>query len=332
MKSHLIRLSLIALLFITLPYITVQVGQDSPQQTPAPLDPSAPLSSFGPVRLYRSESKTVEEVPLDEYLCAVLAGEMQANFHAEALKAQAVAAFTYMIYRYEFYTENPNAESDHPGAYVCDDYHHCKAYLPADKAKEKWGESWYNKYYHNITDAVSSVMGKVITYEGKPINAVFHAISSGKTEDAEAVWGSKVPYLVSADSSLDTAVDGFESRAVFGAEECKEILQNTLKLSAGDDPAKWFSAPQYSAAGTVESISVCGKKFKGTEIRSAFSLRSASFSVAATSGNITFIVHGYGHQVGMSQNGANEMAKTGKTYDEILRHYYKGTEIEDYSF
>ncbi len=283
------------------------------------------------VKLYRHESKNIEEIPLKEYLCSVVSAEMQANFAPEALKAQAVAACTYTLYRYEYAKNNPDADNGHPGAYVCDDYAHCKSFLSPEDAKDRWGKEWYEKYYPNIVSAVNQVYGQVITYEGNVINAVFHAISSGTTEPAENVWGSKVPYLVSVDSTLDTTAKDYETIVSFSAKEVKEKLAS-ISISVEGDATTWFSKTTLGSAGSVASVQIGIKTLSGTEIRSLFGLRSTAFSVSATSQQITFTVHGYGHQVGMSQNGANELAKQGKNYTEILKHYYKGVEIQSYNF
>ena len=310
------------MLFCLIPYLIT--GRSSPP-------PQAKNADLFSVKVYRHQSKKIEEIPLKEYLCAVVSAEMQANFEPEALKAQAVAACTYTLYRYEYLNENPEVDNGHPGAYVCDDYTHCKSYLSEKEARERWGNEWFEKYYPNIISAVNQVYGQVITYEDKVINAVFHAMSSGTTEPAENVWGSKIPYLISVDSTVDTTAKDYETIASFSADEVKEKLK-TVAVNVEGDPTKWFTATTLGSAGSVATVEVGGKTLDGTKIRSLFGLRSTAFSIAATKQSITFTVHGYGHQVGMSQNGANELAKQGKNYTEILRHYYSGVEIQSYNF
>ena len=309
--------------FCCLPYLIN--GRSKEMQTP----PNTPTTFL--VKLYRSESKKIEEIPLEEYLCGVVSAEMQANYESEALKAQAVAACTYTIYRYENSIKNPTIDNGHPDAYVCDDFTHCKSYLSPDMAVERWGQDWFNKYYPNITSAVKQVCGQVITYENQVINAVFHAISSGTTEPAENVWGTKIPYLVSVDSSFDTTAAGYESTVTFSAADVKKKLEE-ISIEVDGDATKWFSPPILGSAGSVASVKVGNKSVSGTQIRTLFGLRSTAFSISASKNDITFTVHGYGHQVGMSQNGANELAKQGKTYTEILQHYYSGVEIQGYNF
>lgn len=293
-------------------------------------DPT-PIGEAFEITLLRHETGQVETVPLKEYLCGVVSAEMQANFEKEALKAQAVAACSYTLYRYEYLKKYPDAETGHPQAYVCDDHTHCKSYLTPKEAKQRWGTAWYDKYYDNIRSAVEQVYGQVITYDGQIINAVFHAISSGRTESAENVWGTPIPYLVSVDSSVDTAVAGYETTVSYTIQETRKRLE-ALDLTPGDDPKKWFKKPLLGSAGSVDSVTVCGRAIKGTELRRAFELRSTAFSVSVNDTKVVFTVHGYGHQVGMSQHGANELAKQGKTYAEILQHYYKGVELQNYNF
>ncbi len=311
------------LLFCLIPYLI----NGRTAQTP----PTKQNAESFLVKVYRHKSKKIEEIPLKEYLRSVVSAEMQANFESEALKAQAVAACTYTIYRYEYLKDNPDVDNGHPGAYVCDDYTHCKSYLSEKEAKERWGNEWFEKYYPNIVSAVNQVYGQVITYESEVINAVFHAMSSGTTEPAENVWGSEIPYLVSVDSTVDTTAKDYETTATFTAKEVKEKLK-TVSVNVDGDATEWFTSTTLGSAGSVATVEVGGKTLSGTEIRSLFGLRSTAFSITAHKESITFTVHGYGHQVGMSQNGANELAKQGKNYTEILKHYYSGVEIQSYNF
>ncbi len=312
-------------LFCLLPYLFNGLGRND-----TPPEIKGAQNDFT-VLLYRKQSKEVEEIPLKEYLCGVVSAEMQANFESEALKAQAVAACSYTMYRYEHMKNNPDADNAHPGAYVCDDYTHCKSYLSKEEAKKRWGADWFEKYYGNIEAAVNQVYGQVITYDGKVINAVFHAISSGTTESAENVWGSSVPYLVSVDSAIDTDAEGYETQVHLTVNEVRKILSSAGLLNESE-PKEWFSMPTLNSAGSVKTIDVCSKTLTGVEFRKLFSLRSTSFTVSLDDNRFTFTVHGYGHQVGMSQNGANALAKKGKSYTEILTHYYQGVDIQNYKF
>ena len=283
------------------------------------------------VLLYRSKTGKTEKIPLREYLCGVVAAEMEADYAPEALKAQAVSACSYLMYRYEQIKNGGAGDPKHPDAYVCDDFTHCKGYLSEKEAKKRWGKSWFDEYYGNIRSAVAQVYGQVITYDGKVINAVYHAISSGTTESAENVWGAEVPYLRSVDSSADTAASGYETTLAFTEQQTADLLKKAGVAVSGS-AEKWFGVPVADSAGSVESVTVCGKTLSGTEVRKIFSLRSTAFSVAYKQKKFIFTTHGYGHQVGMSQFGANQLALDGKSYAEILRYYYTGTKIENYKF
>lgn len=321
MKIKKIYPILFLALFCLIPYLINAGGAAS----------SSPAVKQFEVKLYRTKSKKIETVPLKEYLCGVVAAEMSADYESEALKAQAVAACSYLMYRRNYIQSDSTYDNGHAGAYVCDDPTHCKGYLAEADAKKRWGRDWFGKYYSNITAAVDQVYGQVVTYDGEIANTVFHAISSGRTESAENVWGADIPYLQSVESTDDTVASGYESNVAFTHDEAAKILQG-LQITVKGAAQKWFSAPTIDSAGSVASVEVCGKKVNGGALREAFGLRSTAFAVTVTDKEIIFTVHGYGHQVGMSQNGANELAKKGKSYTEILEHYYKGAKVQSYNF
>ena len=284
-------------------------------------------SEFSEIKIYRTSTDTVETISCYDYLCASLCGEMQANYEIEALKAQAVACYTYMLGRANYVLENPDIDVGHKGAFVCDDSSHCMAYLDKESAKNKWGNSFYDKYYDNIVKAVSEVIGEVIIYEETPINAVFHSVSAGTTFSAKDVWGSDVPYLLSVDSSLDKNAADFETKEIFTKNDFKNIFYDELGVTLSDSASLWFGETEKTSSGMVKHITVADTIYSGTYIRKIFGLRSSAFDVKLVDDNVVFTVYGYGHGVGMSQNGANELAKQGKNYKEILSHYYTGIEI-----
>ena len=279
------------------------------------------------ISLYIHNDDKVINVGCYDYICAVVAGEMPANYEMEALKAQAVASFTYLARKIKLTDSNNN---EHKGAVICDDYNHCKAYLPKDKAKEKWSDYWFNTYYPHIEQAVESVLGEMITYDDEPINAVFHSISNGKTESSEVVWGKKLKYLQSVSSSYDKKATDYKTTVSFSKKEYKKLIKEALSIDLNDDITTYISDIKKSDAKTVTSVKIASSTISGTALRSALSLRSASFDYKISNDKITFTVYGYGHGVGMSQFGANEMAKQNKTYKEILEHYYTGTKISNY--
>ncbi len=252
----------------------------------------------------------VYEMSLEDYVLCVLRQEVPASFEKEALKSQAVAIRSYALRKIKSGT--------HENADVCTSYAHCMAYLSEQNAKEKWGEK-FNRFNDKYKQAVNETKNQVLEYDGEVANTVFFAISSGRTENAADVWGGNVPYLISVDSSEDINADGFKSVV--------EVSQNEFKKTLDIDEIKTGEISR-GEGGTVKNIFISGKNFKGSEIRKLFSLRSSNFEINV-SDSVKFTVKGYGHGVGMSQNGANECAKKGMKYDEILFKYYTGTKLVD---
>ena len=264
-----------------------------------------------------SDGETVTEMTAEEYIFGVLAAEMPALYHEEALKAQAVAAYTFACYRR---TENSDKAYD-----LTTDFNTDQSFITEEKAREKWGDK-AEEYSSKLKDAVKEAENLAITYDGKPILAVYHAISSGKTEDCKNVWGSDYPYLNAVASPFDTLAPDYISKAVFSADEVKSKLSE--KVAVSGEASGYFGKTERTASGTVKSIEVCGTNLSGTEIRTLFSLRSSNFEVSCKDGEFTFTVYGYGHGVGMSQYGADYMAKQGSDFKEILLHYYSGCKVE----
>lgn len=327
MKKYRWLAVLLLLAMVFVPYCTVKLfGPDQPPQSTE--EPNELMQMQ--IKLYRTASGKVETVNCYDYICGVVAGEMQANSHPEALKAQAVAAFTYTVNKMEYVLQHPESDIGHRGAYVCDDYSHCKAYLEKQDAMKKWGKSWYNKYYPNIESAVTATLGKIITYDGAPINAVFHAISNGKTCSAYEVWGTDVPYLTTVECAFDKTAADYESVSCYSLSQFSQVFADELGVTLPEDPSAWIGGISYAPSGMVDQITIGNTVYAGTHIRKLFSLRSATFRVELQGDQVRFTVYGYGHGVGMSQNGANEMAKNGSTFEQILTYFYKGTAIQDY--
>lgn len=261
----------------------------------------------------------VHTLNLEKYLYGVVAAEMPASFELEALKAQAVAARTYTVNRSRF----PN--KDHPDANVCSDSAHCKAYLSPDKLQEKFEANPEN--LQKIKQAVDSTRNEIAVYNGEPISAVFHSTSSGMTENSKDVWGGDLPYLVSVESQGEEASPRYTETKTFSFEEFRQkINAGAAKVAFSDDPKSWFSDWEKNDSGSIRTVSVCGVSFKGTELRSLLGLRSTHFEIAVTD-KITITTKGNGHGVGMSQYGANDMAKKGYSYQDILKKYYTGISL-----
>ena len=270
------------------------------------------------VLLTVQDGETVESMALDQYLRGVVRGEMPASFELEALKAQAAAERTYVYYQLA-----AGRKEAHPDADVCTDPGCCSAWLSEEAAREKWGED-FDGWESRIEEAVAATDGQTALYDGQPILAVFHSSSAGKTAEAGDVWSGDVPYLRSVDSPEgEETVPNYYSAAEFTAAEAKTLLaQAHPELTFSGGPDKWFGAAERDDSGRVSTVEVCGAPLRGVEVRRIFSLRSACFTVDAAADKVTFRVTGYGHGVGMSQYGANELARQGKTWQEILMWYY----------
>lgn len=267
----------------------------------------------------------VEEISAYDYVAGAVCAEMPATFEPEALKAQAVAARTYAQRQKEKALTAPDKELN--GAYFSNDSSKYQAYFTENQAKQYYGDN-YEEYIEKIRDAVSETSGEILVYEDEPIIAAFHSMSAGTTESAENVWGSKVDYLVPVESEYDTEAPKYMEEYEYTADEVRERLENAFEgIKLDDNPEKWFSDVSKSTSNTVLEIKAGNLTVTGQEIRAALSLRSASFDIEYDDG-FKITTRGYGHCVGMSQYGANAMAKEGKTYKEILEHYYPGACLE----
>lgn len=325
----LLAFSLAALLFaLALPLTLAALAPASPApQTAAPsASPSpAPLSA-GARRdaditftvLSGGETRTVT---MAEWLPGVLAGEMPALFETEALKAQAVAARTFILSRMRTGT------AAHPHADVCDDPGCCKAHLSEDELRARWGDN-YDAWAAKMESAAEATDGQYLTYGGEAIQAVFHSSSAGRTESSAALWNA-LPYLVSV-SSPETAEDvpDFVTESRFTVTDFAAALRNAgYDPDLSGTPDTWVQSLTEDESGRVGTAVVGGAPLTGAQMRAVFGLRSAAFTLAYQDGAFVFTVTGYGHGVGMSQYGANVMAKNGSTCAEILAHYYPGTEL-----
>lgn len=259
------------------------------------------------VTIHRNNG-TILKIELEEYIVGVVAAEMPASFSIEALKAQAVVARTYALKK----VSNGEKLTDTVST---------QAYIDIAQMKTKWGSD-FSKYYNKIVSAVSETKGQTITYQGKYINAVYHSTSNGYTEDAINVWGESYPYLKSVESSWDKAVSSYERTIT-------KDFQNLLDITGlqADDSLE-IKILSRNASGRVESVRVGDNVYTGIEFRNLLGLRSADFDIEIVDDNIEITTRGYGHGVGMSQYGANEMAKAGYNYNQIIKHYYMGVQIQ----
>lgn len=246
-------------------------------------------------------------------------------FETEALKAQAVATYTYFSrQRNEFLKNN---DTDKPQFTVNIDK--WLYYVDTEKMKERWGDK-FDTYYKKISDIVDSVYGEVVESEGDLILAVYHAISSGKTERSADVFGGDLKYLTDVPSPGDKLVPNYETVLNIELDNFKNtILSKWNDCIFDEDPLKWVDGVVRTSSGMVKEIVIGGHKTTGQEIRNMFGLRSPNFTLDYKDGKMNFTVKGYGHGVGMSQYGAEYMAKQGADYKQILSWYYPNTEIKN---
>lgn len=259
------------------------------------------------VNVRRNDGRVVN-LELEDYVTGVVGAEMPALFNIEALKAQAVIARTYAL------------KANSSGKTLSDN-ESTQSYKDNGELASMWGSN-FDSYYSKIKSAVNSTSGMYLTYNGNYIEAVYHSTSNGRTEDSNNVWGNYYPYLVSVDSIYDNSNPSYSVSKSFSYFE----LSSKLGVNVNEDTE--FNILGYTSGGRVSSISVGGVEFSGVSFRNMLGLRSADFDISKTDGDVVITTRGYGHGVGMSQYGANGMAKAGYSYRDILLHYYSGVGIE----
>ena len=250
---------------------------------------------------------------------------MPANFEMEALKAQAVVARTYTIYKIK--------HKNHDNADICDSHLCCQAWISKEDRLSKWDENERESNWNKIVACVNDTKGKIITYQGEPINAFFHSNSGGMTEMPVNVWGGTgYPYLQAVETSGEDAYTQYASEL----EISKQELVDKIKEKHADIVIDWNAEKpieilEYTDGNRVKTIRFGNLNLSGVEVRTLLELRSANFTFEIIGDSVKFSVKGYGHGVGMSQTGADSLAKQGKNYEEIIKHYYTGVEIVNFT-
>ena len=272
------------------------------------------------LKVYDHYRGQIVNMELEEYLRGVLAAEMPALYHMEALKAQAVAARTYALKQLPRY--GGQGSRKYPGAELSTDYTDCQAYLSEAGMKEKWGFFSYFYNWYRINKAVEATKGEVMLYNGNLIDAVYHANAGGRTEAAVYVWGWDLPYLKSIESPHDQEnTRAYYSSYSYSLEELKRIF----KIEGKGDPL--LKIEKTSPSGRALEIRVGERLYSGREVREILALPSTKFQTSLEAGSYVFTCYGKGHGVGLSQDGANGLAGEGYNYQEILEYYYQGIEI-----
>ena len=259
----------------------------------------------------------VLEFSLKDYLFGVVAAEMPALYEEEALKAQTVAAYTFVCYKKSY---NSNLDYD-----ISAEAETAQCFITRQETAARWGDK-ADEYASKLDRCISAVMGQFITHNNQIILAAYHALSAGKTNSCQDVWNKDLPYLQSVDSSSDTLAENFLTTVTLTVDEISEKLKSFSAPSS--EPQNYFTDILKTDNGYVKSLKYCNKELSGNDLRNALNLRSCHFEIAFLENVFTFTVKGYGHGVGMSQTGANALAKQGKNYEEILLYYYPNTVLQ----
>ena len=275
------------------------------------------------IQLLHKKTGEIETVELDNYLCHVVSAEMPADFELEALKAQAVVARTYTMYKVKY--------KKHDNADICDDSTCCQAWVSKETRLERWEESKRESNWKKIEQCVEETKGRIITYENEPINAFFHANSGGTTELPINVWGGgNLPYLQVVETAGEEGYTQYASEIEFSYAELIEKLKTKYQdIQIDFTNPEEIKILEYTDSKRVKTIQLGNHRISGVEARSILGLRSTNFEIVKQEGKIKFTVKGYGHGVGMSQTGADTMAKQGRNWEEIIHHFYTGVEIKE---
>ena len=314
--ASLFVVTLIVPAVVVIPFTDKASGKLAEEEQTKPAETQIASGPTVDVAVYRSNIGDIENVPIEEYVVGVLASEMPADFEMEALKAQSLAARTYIV-RQMLSGQNVSTPE---GANVTDTVTH-QVYKNKQELKEVWGKD-YDWKIEKISKAVAETQGQILTYDGTPIDASFFSTSNGFTENSEDYWPNEIAYLKSVPSPWDTKSEKFSDQKVISVAD----FEKDLGISLGDssDIGKVKSRTESNRVATVE---FGNKEFSGREIREILGLRSTDFNWERKGNQIVISTKGYGHGVGMSQYGANGMAEEGKSYKDIVTHYYQGIEI-----
>ena len=290
-------------------------------------DPYEKVDSTSPtISVYNCSTNKTEKMDIETFLYGVVATEMSSEFSEEALKAQAVAARTYIIYKME-----NNMTQGHNGAYICTNSNHCQAYASYNELKKQRGEDWIKESYPKIKKAVDDTKGHILTYDDKAILPLYFSTSSGMTENSEEVFSAQYPYLKSVSSPYEEQSPKYYTELKVNKSDFISLLKknySSISISS-ENLNKVVKILSRTTAGSVNIIKVGNKELTGRNIRTIFGLNSSNFDIEFNGDTVVFKVKGYGHGVGMSQWGAEGMAQKNYKYDDILFHYYTDTKIKD---
>ena len=297
-----------------------QVNEENVEQN---IETKYDYQKYGTINLLHKATGEVEKVEIDNYLCNVVSAEMPVNYELEALKAQSIVARTYTVFKI--------LNKKHENADICDDSTCCQAWISKEDRLAKWEESERESDWAKIEQCVNETKGKIITYNNQPINAFFHSNSGGKTEIPLNVWGgSGYPYLQVVETAGEEGYSQYNSEVELSNDEVINKLKSKyqdiqIDFNNNDD----IKILEYTESNRVKTIKFGNHNLSGVETRTLFGLKSANFEIIKQNGKIKFVVKGYGHGVGMSQTGADSLAKQGQNFEEIIHHFYSNVEIKE---
>lgn len=291
-----------------------------PTVPPTALPTAQPTGALAPFYILNESSGQIMTVPVRDYLIGAVASEMPMTWPDAALQAQAIACHSYALY-----CKENNPPGAYSGAYFSADPARRQNFMTDEVLRSYWGTA-YAENYARLSALVDEVLSLVVQYEGKPAGTSYFASCCGHTEASQNVWETALPYLQGVESPWDKQAEDYARTLSFSAQQMYDQLVLQLGLQPGSiRPENYFGASTYTNAGYIKTIEVCGSTIKGTALRKALSLRSSCFSIAYEDGSFLVTTYGYGHGVGFSQQGARFMAEEGRTYAEILSHYFPGT-------
>ena len=278
------------------------------------------------IKIYDNAENKVIELSMEEYIRGAVASEMPASFHQQALNAQALASHSWAVYSNELQQIAPDPLLE--GAAFSVDSERCEGYMTKQRFFERYGNN-ADEQWKKICAAADFAVGKIVSFEGETALTAYHSASVGMTECSENVWENALPYLISVQSEGDELSPYYDITEKYDKKTMRLLLlQQFPEADLSDDtPQNWIEVIERSAAGYVTLAEVGGVSAHGQQVRTALSLRSSCFEVDYGSGTFSIYTSGYGHGVGMSQYGAEYMAQQGFSAEEIIAHYYPGTEL-----
>lgn len=297
-------------------------GSSSPsseaEEDASPIPEDTPHAEPQAILLWDDAAGEAISVSALEYLMGAAACEMPPDWPDDALQAQMVASHSWALYQLE--------HSDQSDAAITVNSAQCSGWTNAQVLESRWGED-FDANWERFSQLAEEVLYDLVLYDGAPAAACYHAISAGHTQASQRVWVEALPYLQGVDSVWDKNAQDFEVTVQYDAQQVSDALYAYLGIDVTGNPDSWVGDTLWDEAGYVESITICGQSVSGVDLRSALSLRSACFAIAWQDGEFTVTTRGYGHGVGMSQEGARAMAAGGASWKEILSYYFPGTQL-----